>query len=299
MTSSNKLVFFGTEQFSVPTLQALIQLGYDIAAIVTKPDARKGRGNKQFVHPIKQIGLDNAITVLQPNKLSHIEQQLSSLGACAAILVSYGKIIPQSTIDIFEPIGIINIHPSLLPKFRGPSPIEAAILAGDSTTAISIMKLDRGMDTGPIFAQQEVVLTGHETKPELADRLSHLGAEHLLEILPNILSGQLKPTPQTTHSDVIVTSLISKNDGLLNPIIDTSITLERKIRAYLGYPKTRLNLFDNDVIITSAEITSGMEQNALVIPCADQTYLKIKTLIAPSGRSMSGSDFMRGYANRP
>ncbi len=296
MTSSNKLVFFGTEQFSVPSLQALIVAGYDIAAIVTKPDTRKGRGNKKFVHSIKQIGIDNSILVLQPEKLSDIEQQIVSLEVNAAVLVSYGKIIPQSIINIFEPIGIINIHPSRLPKYRGPSPIEATMLAGDSATAISIMKLDRGMDTGPVFAQYEVALTRCETKPELSAKLSLLGSKYLLEALPDILSGRLKPTPQVTDSDVSVTSLISKSDGILNPTTDTAIVLERKIRAYSGYPKTRLNLFNNDVIITSAEVVDFIHNNALVIPCANQTYLKIKTLIAPSGRSMSGSDFLCGYA---
>lgn len=296
MTSSNRLVFFGTEQFSVPALEALLEAGYDIAAIITKPDARKGRGNKLFVHPIKQLGLDHNIPVWQPEKLRDIEQQLASLGTTAAVLVSYGKIIPSSVIDIFEPIGIINIHPSRLPQYRGPSPIEAAILAGDSTTAISIMKLDQGMDTGPVFAQQEVVLHGTETKPELYNRLSHEGANLLVHILPDILSGKLKPVDQIKSSDVSITTLITKQDGLLDPSSEDAITLERKIRAYLGYPKTKLTLYDNDVVVTSAKSTDSLMDGQLVVPCAGQTYLQIETLIAPSGRTMSGSDFLRGYA---
>ncbi|NCU30635.1 methionyl-tRNA formyltransferase [Candidatus Saccharibacteria bacterium] len=295
MTSSNRLVFFGTEQFSVPTLKSLLEAGYEVVSIVTKPDARKGRGNKLFIHPIKQIGLDNSIPVLQPNKLSEIEQQLLSLQANAAVLVSYGKIIPQNIISIFEPIGIINIHPSQLPKYRGPSPIEAAILAGDTSTAVSIMKLDSGMDTGPIFTQQAIALSDHETKLELSDKLANIGAKLLIETLPDILTGQLKPTPQPKNNDVSVTTLMSKHDGVLDIATEEAIVLERKIRAYQIYPKTHLNLFGNDVIVTSAEVVQANENDSLVIPCANKTFLKIKTLIAPSGRSMSGSDFLRGY----
>lgn len=294
MTPSSRLVFFGTEAFSVPTLQSLIAAGYSIVAIVTKPDSRRGRGKKTFIHPIKQIGLDHNIPVLQPNRVDDIEADLRALTPSAAILVSYGKIIPERILNVFEPVGIINIHPSLLPHYRGPSPIEATILAGDKITGVSIMKLNAGMDTGPIFAQRTTALTGIETKPELSQQLAITGAELLMDVLPDVLSGTLQPEEQQNNS-VSVTSLINKEDGQLNPLTDNAYALERKIRAYQGYPKPHLLLYKNDVIVTSSKVTSVPLDGQLVISCANKTYLEIETLIAPSGRSMSGADFLRGY----
>jgi methionyl-tRNA formyltransferase len=289
-----RLVFFGTELFSVPTLQALIDAGYDIAAVITKPDTVRGRGKKMFVHPVKQIGLDHNIPVLQPQRLLDIESELSSLHAHAAVLVSYGKIIPKRVLDVFEPVGIINIHPSRLPQFRGPSPIEATIISGQKSTAVSIMKLDEGMDTGPVYTQREVRLTGDETKQELTERLSSLGAETLVEALPGILNGKLK-AKQQENVDVSVTSLILKSDGVLDPTTDDAPTLERKIRAYQGYPKPHLTVFNNDVIVTSAKVVSSATPNTLTIACARGTWLEITSLVAPSGRTMLSQDFLRGY----
>jgi methionyl-tRNA formyltransferase len=289
-----RLVFFGTELFSVPSLEALITAGYDIAAIITKPDTVRGRGKKTFVHPVKQIGLNHNIPVLQPERLLDIESELSSFRAHAAVLVSYGKIIPKRVLDVFEPIGIINIHPSRLPQYRGPSPIEATIISGQHSTAVSIMKLDEGMDTGPVYAQQKVSLTGNETKQNLVERLSSLGAETLIATLPDILSGRLIATPQV-NNDVSVTSLISKSDGVLDPTTDDAQVLERKIRAYQGYPKAHLTVLDNDVIITSAKVVPAAVPSTLTITCARNTWLEITSLIAPSGRTMSAQDFLRGY----
>lgn len=295
MTMSKKLVFFGTEAFSVPTLTALIAAGYEVVAIVTKPDSRKGRGNKKFVHPIKQIGLDHKIPVLQPSRLADINDELAALRPDAGVLVSYGKIIPRRTIELFEPTGIINLHPSLLPRYRGPSPIEATILAGDAHTALSIMKLDEGMDTGPVFVQQAVPLTGQETKISLSEQLAERGAQFLVTSLPSILTGTLTAKPQD-NNDVSITSLVSKVDGVLDPATETAETIERKVRAYLGYPKTRLTLNGIDVIVTSSSVVDSSDTEGLVVPCAQHTYIKISTLIAPSGRTMSGADFLRGYA---
>lgn len=297
MTTPKKLVFFGTEVFSVPSLQALIDAGYDIAAVVTKPDARRGRGHKAFVHPVKQLALDHDISVLQPSRLKDIEAELAETKADAAVLVSYGKIIPERTLNLFGSVGIINIHPSRLPKYRGPSPIEAAILAGDTSTAISIMQLDAGMDTGPVYVQLDVPLTGHETKPELSDKLSRLGAKLLINTLPDILSGKLKPKPQP-KSDVSITSLISKQDGILDPATDTASVLERKIRAYQDYPKPKLFFGNTIVIITSAKITLSSSDGDLVVPCANNTWLKIEKLIAPSGRVVSARAFLNGQHGR-
>ena len=295
MTSSSKLVFFGTEDFSLPSLTALVEAGYGVVAVVTKPDARRGRKSELVMPAIKAYALEHKIPVLQPQKLGDITDELVTLQANAAVLVSYGKIIPQRVINVFSPIGIINIHPSLLPSYRGPAPIEAAIINGDKETGISIMQLTLGMDEGPVFFQERISLTGNETKPELYKTFSQRGAELLLQTLPDILSGSLKPKPQE-NDGVSYTTLLSKEDGKLDPLTDDAYACERKVRAYLGFPKTTLRVQNNDVIVTSAISTNEKTPDELVIECANNTYLQVNELIAPSGKKMSGSAYLRGYA---
>lgn len=295
MQKSKKLVFFGTEDFSLPTLKALVEAGFEIAAVVTKPDTARGR-SKALVEPaVKTYAKAKNLTVFQPHKLAEINDELAGLGVDAGVLVSYGKLLPQRTLDVFNPTGIINVHPSLLPRYRGPAPIEAAIEQGDKMTGISIMRLTLGMDEGPVFAQIERPLIGNETKPQLTTALAYEGARLLIEVLPDILSGRLDAKPQK-NSDVSYTSLISKQDGLLDPITDTAYALERKVRAHLGFPKSRVTLGDNVVIVTSSKVVETVSDYPLVIVCKDDTYLALLEVVAPSGKSMTGEAYVRGYA---
>jgi methionyl-tRNA formyltransferase len=289
-----KLVFFGTEEFSLPSLIALHSRGYDIVAVVTKPDSARGR-SKQLVAPVvKEFALAHKIPVFQPKRLATINDDLKALEADAAILVSYGKILPKPILDIFEPIGIINIHPSLLPRYRGPSPIEAAIINGDSQTGISIMKLNAAMDEGPLYSQIAVQLRGNETRRQLSSELAGASARHLIEILPGICAGNIK-TSEQKNDDVSYTSLLSKDMGHVDPLTDTAESIERSVRAYLDFPKTRLTISNIDVILTSVKIVQVQIVNSLTIACAENTYLQINKLIAPSGKTMSGEAFIRGY----
>jgi methionyl-tRNA formyltransferase len=294
MKTSKKLVFFGTEQFSLPSLQALVDRGYDVVAVVTKPDSRRGRSKDLVAPAVKEYALSKQIPVYQPHRLADIVSELEALKPDAGVLVSYGKILSQRTLDVFIPIGIINVHPSLLPMYRGPAPIEAAIKNGDSMTGISIMRLTAGMDEGPIFAQLNVPLDGTETRPSLTAQLADIGATYLAQTLPEILNGTLAAKPQQ-NDDVSYTSLLSKHDGLLLPETDTAYALERQVRAYLNFPKSRLRTHNVDVIVTSAKVVESLQAAPLVIACADDTYLSIETVIAPSGKSMSGEAFVRGY----
>ena len=294
MSTSARLVFFGTEDFSLPSLKALIEGGFTVVAVVTKPDSARGRSGKLVAPAVKTYAESHNIPVYQPQKLADIQAELIELQADAGVLVSYGKILPQRTLDVFEPIGIINLHPSALPHYRGPAPIEAAILNGDESIGISIMKLTYEMDAGPVFAQKTLALTGTETKPELYDRLARVGASLLCQTLPAILKNQIEAKNQK-ESDVSYTSLLRKQDGILDPTTDTAHVLERKVRAYLTYPKTRLNLHGIDVIVTSVFVTESSSSAPLVIGCANDTYLAVRELIAPSGKTMSGEAFKRGY----
>lgn len=293
MNKSKRLVFFGTEDFSLPSLQALVTGGFNVVAVVTKPDSARGRSKKLVEPAVKTYSLEKGLTVFQPGKLADIQDQLAELKPDAGVLVSYGKILPQRTLDVFEPIGIVNVHPSLLPKYRGPAPVEAAILNGDKQTGITIMKLTLGMDEGPIFAQTTVPLTGRETRPVLTKQLSHMGAKVLVDTLSGILENKVEAVEQK-NSDATYTTLLLKEHGLLDPLTDNANALERKVRAYLGYPKTRLKIKNTDVIVTSVKVVESSDSAPLVVDCADDTYLAIDTLIAPSGKTMSGEAYLRG-----
>lgn len=293
MSMSKQLVFFGTEDFSAKSLEMLISDGWQILAVITKPDTRSGRGQKQTQPKVKVLAKKHNIEVFQPNNLSDIELKIRNLRPDIGVLVAYGKIIPQSIIDIF-PLGIINVHPSLLPKFRGPAPVEAAILSGDKQTAISLMKLTAGMDEGPVYLQHTVDLDGTENRLSLGQTLSNLGAKLLADNLNEIIDGSIKATPQD-DSKATYTKLLSKDDGITN-WQEPAEVIQKKVRAYLGFPKLRAKVFGHLVIIVKARLASTHNDGLLVMAC-DPGYLELLEVIAPSGRTMSGADFIRGYKN--
>lgn len=290
---SKPLIFFGTEDFSATVLQSLIDGDYDITAVITKPDFYKGRGRKLVEPVVKKLAAKYNITVLQPQKLSEIIDFIHDNQPALGILVSYGKIIPPNIIALFTP-GIINVHPSLLPKYRGPSPIETAILNDDPATGVSIMLLTAKMDAGPVYARETSVLTGTETKLELYDRLSRLGANLLIKILPDIFSGNLEPTPQT-ELDATYCPLLTKDESWLKPEQKNASRLEREIRAYTGYPKSRYILYGQEVIIQEAHIAHSNDESPIILHCVENTTLAIDQLIAPSGKSVGSASFLRGY----
>ncbi len=293
MNTSEKIVFFGTEDFSLAALAGLIDAGYHIATVVTKPDNKKGRGQRLVPPAVKILATQHHIPVLQPVKLAEIRDELQSLAPAAGVLVSYGMIIPQSIIDIFTP-GIINVHPSLLPKYRGPSPIESAIKNGDDKTGVTIMQLSAKMDAGPVYEAQEHPLSGTETRPELYSTLATVGTNLLLRVLPAILDDSLQPIPQD-DTKATYCSLLQKADAWLNTTELTANQAERLVRAHLGFPKSKLNIAGHDVVITKAHVTDS-RKTPLDVVCQDGAYLSIDELVAPSGRHMNGDAFLRGYA---
>ena len=298
MTPSKRVVFFGNERLvsglkhsDTPVLKGLIAHEYDIVAIVASHTNATSRNARAL--EVSEIARQHNIPLLLPNKPGDIEQELRDLNADFAILSAYGRIIPQRVIDVFGDIGIINIHPSLLPKYRGSTPIESAILSGDDIAGVSIMQLTAGMDEGPVYAQRSIELRGDETKFELYDQLSTLGANLLLEMLPSIISGKSTPNPQRSD-DASYTTMITKSSGIVDPLTDNATIIERKVRAYLGFPKSTYRYRDNDVIITSSKVIESPLENELCIPCVQNSTLLVESLIAPSGKSMSGSAYLRG-----
>jgi methionyl-tRNA formyltransferase len=297
MKQSSTLLFFGNERLSsgfspngAPILEALIAAGYTIAAVVSHYEMGRSRNSRPL--EVETVAKRHNIPVLLPERPKDIIEQLKSFNAIGAVLVAYGKIIPQSVIDIF-PAGIINIHPSLLPKYRGSTPIEQAILDGTHETGISVMQLTKGMDAGPIFAQEHVLLHGTETKHDLTEQLLKLGGKLLIQYLPSILAGDATLSSQD-ESKATYTQLLSKASGSLD-WQKPAATVEREVRAYFGWPKSYTTLFGHHIIITKARIARAKEDGSFVVAC-NPGWLEILELTAPSGRTMSGADFLRGYS---
>jgi methionyl-tRNA formyltransferase len=300
MNTSKTILFFGTDNFSAPALTALIDAGYSIAAVVTKPDSRSGRGQHLQSPIVKQIAEAHGIPVWQPASLHDIAADIAALGDVAGVLSSYGMIIPADIIALFSP-GIINIHPSLLPLLRGPSPIETAILSGDHVSGISIMKLTQRMDAGPLYVQQEIGLTGTETSAELYESMAAQGAALLIASLDAILDGHAEASAQD-ESLASYTRLLKKEDSLIDPSSFTATDIERRVRAFITYPKTKMVIGKQLITVLKARaifestVAGAGASAGLVITCQNESLLEIEELIGPSGKKMTGQAFKNGYA---
>ena len=300
-TSTTPIIFFGTEEFSAASLRALIESGFTIASVVTKPDSKKGRGLGLIPPTVKSIAQEHGIPVWQPLKLSEIAEHIKALQPVTGVLVSFGKIIPQSIIDLFTP-GIINVHPSKLPKYRGPSPIESAILNGDTETGVSIMQLSAAMDAGPVYSFVSHSLTGTETQPELYKTLSEAGAHQLVSVLPQIISGKQQPVPQD-DSKATYCQLIQKSDSIIN-WSKPARQIEREIRAYKDWPGSRTTIGNLGVIVTAAhveecgDLTTSSATERLGRQCGDGYWLFIDTLKPFGKKEMPVQAFLSGYSNR-
>lgn len=290
--TDSPIVFFGSEEFSLYALEALVETGFSITAVVTKPDTRRGRGHALTAPAVKRFATAHGIPVWQPTELDELLPHIKLLQPVAGVLVSYGRIIPESILDAFTP-GIINLHPSLLPRYRGPSPIEAALTNRDNKTGVTIMRLAKEMDAGPIYAQFPYALDGTETRPELYETLGRLGAHVLASTLPDILNGQLLPIEQN-HAEATYCKLLTKHDTYLDLSRLTPGKAEARIRAHLGFPRSRVRIGAYDVIVLKAHGVMTKE-TPLDLECANGAFLSIDMLIAPSGRTMAADEFLRGY----
>ena len=290
----NPIIFFGTEDFSAVSLQKLIDENFEIAGIITKPDSKKGRGQKIQSPKVKKIGEKFKTPVLQPQKMSEIIEFVQNFENPVGVLVSFGRIIPQEIIDLFTP-AIVNVHPSLLPKYRGPSPIESVILNGDTKTGVSLMKLSKEMDAGDIYSQEEIKLSKTETASELYKICGKIGAEMLVRDLPKIISGELKGEKQD-NSLAEYCKLLKKSDSILNPENQTTKQAEQQIRAFEIFPKSRIQIDDYLVVIKTAKVVNSNPENSpLTLKFADGEFLEIKTLLTPNGKETTAQSFINGY----
>lgn len=231
-----KLVFMGTPDFAVPVLKALIER-YEIVGVVTQPDRRVGRGRRVEASPVKVVALAHGLSVLQPPRLRQPDAvaELRALLPEVIVVAAFGQILRAEVLDI-PPKGCLNVHASLLPKYRGAAPIAAAILAGEEGTGVTIMLMDEGMDTGPILSQATCPIFPQDTGESLSTRLAQLGANLLMDTLPRWLAGEIEPRPQD-HSQATCSRIIAKEDGLID-WSQSAIEIWRRSRAYHPWPST-------------------------------------------------------------
>lgn len=230
-----RVVFMGTPDFAVPALEQLISSEHRVAAVYAQPDRPAGRGRATSAPPVKRVAADKRIDVRQIRsfKEAGAVESLAEIEPDAIVVAAYGLILPPEVLGI-PPFGCINIHPSLLPRHRGPTPIPAAILAGDDRTGVSIMLLDQGVDSGPVLAQRKVEIAPQDTTGTLTEKLSRIGADLLMQTLPRWLSRSIDPQPQR-EEDATYTSLISKADGEIDWKLP-AYRIWRRVRAYNPWP---------------------------------------------------------------
>jgi methionyl-tRNA formyltransferase len=230
-----RIVFMGTPEFSVPPLEYLIKSEYQVVGVYTQPDKPTGRGRTLEQLPVKRVALQHGLELFQPVKLRNPDEvaRLAALKPDLILVAAFGQILPQSVLDIPK-FGCLNIHPSLLPEYRGATPIPAAILAGDKETGVTIMLMDAGMDTGPIISQIIVGIESDDTTESLTTRLAQAGVRLLGEALPLWFEGSLKPQPQD-GSKATYTKPVTKDDGTIDWQM-SAVEISRRIRAFHPWP---------------------------------------------------------------
>jgi methionyl-tRNA formyltransferase len=298
-----RLVFAGTPQFAVPCLAALIDAGHELAAVYTQPDRPAGRGRRLQQSPVKVLASERGIPVRQPVSLKRDAQARTELQALAPdlmVVVAYGLILPVSVLETPR-LGCVNVHASLLPRWRGAAPIQRAVLAGDQVSGVCIMRMEAGLDTGPVYLCRELGLAPHETGGSLHDKLATLGAGALLEALPGIADGSLAPQPQ----DEAAATYAHKLDKAEAQIdwTQAAASIERQVRAFDPWPVAQTTLNGETLRIWSAEAVqdqpSGVVPGAVVaadrsgiLVAAGSGMLRITRLQPPGKRPMVAADFL-------
>lgn len=303
MPEKTKAVFFGTSSFGIPALEWLSQ-NAELLAVVTTPDKPAGRRMLLQSSPIKDWAMQNGIKLLQPEKLKppEFQSELASFGAEVAVLASYGKIVPQEILDIF-PKGIVNIHPSLLPKYRGATPVQSAILSGDKNTGVSLMLMDKDLDHGPIISQSEYPISGEDTNESLHDKLAAESVKLLSNNFYKYLAGEIKPVEQN-HAEATFTKLLTKDDGKID-WKKPAEEIERQVRALVPWPGTWTETPDGVLKIFSVAITDLKLEPGQVTIGNNKIYigtgfnaLEILVLQIAGGRRVGAEEFLRGYRGK-
>ena len=305
-----RIVFFGSPAEAAESLESLIAEGHDIAAVYSQPDRKSGRGRKKTATPVKSFAMQSHLPVVTPKDLrNNVEEieRLTDLKADAFVVVAYGRILPAEILQVPQ-MGVVNIHPSLLPKYRGPSPVVTAILEGDNTVGVTIMLLDEGMDTGPILAHSTPMqLSGTEKGAELQDALFKEGASMLPDVLKGLQEGTLAAEPQD-DTKASVTRLIDRSDGEID-WASPAERIDRMIRAYDPWPGTFTSWNGKGLKVLDAQISSASAFGAAVgagVVVIDEgrvnvgtgsALIELKKVQLEGRQAIAAADFLMGQSD--
>lgn len=301
------LVFCGTPQFAVPTLEALAAAGFRISLVVTQPDRPKGRGLDLIAAPVKQSALTLSLPVTQPERIKHNEEfraQLTALQPDAIIVVGYGRLIPQWMLDL-PAFGNINLHASLLPKYRGAAPIQWAIAHGDTITGVTTMRLDAGLDTGDILLQRELPIAPDDSSVTLSPRLASIGADLMVETLNGLNSKTIVPQPQD-NSHATLAPILKKEDGLID-FSQAAQTILNRMRGFQPWPGAYTKFRGKMVQILKAQTAPNslspgeldVKENRLLAGCGQSSSLEILEIQLEGKKRSPARDFIHGYRPKP
>ena len=301
-------MFLGSGVFAVPSLRALVAAGHEVAAVVTQPDREKGRGRAVQPPPVKPAALALGLPVLQPPRVK-APDALDALRARRPelqVVVAYGQILPRAVIEV-APRGTVNVHSSLLPRYRGAAPIHWAVVNGETETGVTTMLIDEGLDTGPLLLARRTPIGAEETTPELEARLAVLGGEVLVETIAGLEAGTLEPVPQD-HSKATVARMLKKEDARIDWAW-TAETIARRVRGLQPWPGTTTAHGGRDVKILRArpEAPAGgqpgtitaVDSGGVVVACGDGTALRVTEVQPESRRAMPATAFAAGARLAP
>jgi methionyl-tRNA formyltransferase len=297
---SMKVVFFASPEFAIPSLVSIHE-EYNIVGVVTQPDRPAGRGKAITPSPVKVMAEHYGLPILQPNRLRDpgVLEQLLAWNADVYIVAAFGQIFRKNILNIPK-FGLINVHASLLPRWRGAAPIQAAIIAGDKVTGITVMKLDEGVDTGDFLTQQTVDIDPNETTGELSDRLSKIGADLLIKTLPDYFSGRI-PLIHQNEQDATYAGLIHKEDAILN-LNEPAELLCRIVRAYQPWPVSRLEMDGTSILIHKAESVMSITKpsgrkyiykNYPAVTTSEGLFI-LKMVQIPGKKPVDGKSYLQG-----
>ena len=306
-----RIVFMGTPESAVPSLRRLVDDAHEIVSVWTQPDKLAGRGKKLHQSAIKEFGIERNLTIQQPQKLrtSEAKDLFASHNADVAVVVAYGKILPTEFLTAPKH-GCVNVHFSLLPKYRGAAPVNWAIVNGEEQTGVTTMKIVEELDAGPILLQQASKIGEHETGPELLSRLSEMGADLLSETIRNL--NDIEPKPQL-DSEATLAPILKREDGLIDWSMD-AFAIERRVRGFQPWPNAHTTFHSRHLIIWQAAAepvnspaSSKTDQqrlhpgtiveaqdDKLIIVCGAETVLRVTELQPAGGRRISARDFING-----
>lgn len=303
MNQSLNLVFCGTPQFAVPTLEKLVSAGFSIPLVVTQPDRPRGRKLELTPSPVKSRALDLRLPVAQPETIKNNQEfrtQLTKTRPDAIIVVAYGRIIPQWMIDLPR-LGNINLHASLLPKYRGAAPIQWAIANGESVTGVTTMLINAGLDTGDILLQEQVPILPDDTSESLAPRLAGIGAELMVDTLRSLAAGSLLPRPQDSLQATLA-PILRKEDGRIDFHRSAQEILNRQ-RGFQPWPGAFTSFRGKSLNVWAAQPASysvpqgtfSLQGDCLLVGCGNNTSLELLELQPEGKKRMSARDFIHGY----